>query len=330
MNRRDLIQKVLQGGTVLVVIPSVLTSCSKDPVTILTLTTTATSLITQTTATSGGSITNDGGETIISRGVCWSTNITPSIADNKTIDGAGAGSFSSKITGLIGGITYFVRAYAINASGTGYGMAMSFTTLPATVPVLSTANITSITQTSATCGGTITSDGAASITARGVCWSTSTNPTTAYNKTTDGTGIGAFISSITGLILSTTYYVRAYATNSLGTAYGSERSFITNPGSTITIDLSLPENLSLNTAGGSKIVQNILIINTGTKIVALSAICTHQGCAVGYYSGAGDIECPCHGSVFSTTGSVIKGPASSPLHSYSISKLGNILTISLL
>src|SRR5450759_551656 len=246
MNRRDLIQTVLQGGTVLVVIPSVLTSCSKDPVTILTLTTTATSLITQTTATSGGSITNDGGETIISRGVCWSTNITPSIADNKTIDGAGAGSFSSKITGLIGGITYFVRAYATNASGTGYGMAMSFTTLPATVPVLSTANITSITQTSATCGGTITSDGAASITARGVCWSTSTNPTTAYNKTTDGTGIGAFISSITGLILSTTYYVRAYATNSLGTAYGSERSFITNPGSTITIDLylSLAENIA--------------------------------------------------------------------------------------
>lgn len=100
-------------------------------------------------------------------------------------------------------------------------------------------------------------------------------------------------------------------------------------GTSIDLDLSLAENIALKTTGNSKIVQNILIINTGTKIVALSAICTHQGCTVGYYSGAGDIECPCHGSVFSTTGSVIKGPAFSPLHSYPVSQTGNILTITL-
>jgi cytochrome b6-f complex iron-sulfur subunit len=99
------------------------------------------------------------------------------------------------------------------------------------------------------------------------------------------------------------------------------------PGSSINIDLSLAQNSSLNTSGSSMIVQNILIINTGTKIVALSAICTHQGCAVGYYPGAGDVECPCHGSTFSLSGSVTNGPAFSPLRSYAVSKTGNILTI---
>jgi cytochrome b6-f complex iron-sulfur subunit len=98
-------------------------------------------------------------------------------------------------------------------------------------------------------------------------------------------------------------------------------------GSSINVDLSLAENSALNTTGSSKIVQNILIINTGTQIVALSAICTHEGCTVGYHATAGDIECPCHGSVFSTSGSVITGPAPSALKSYSITKTGNVLTI---
>ena len=100
-------------------------------------------------------------------------------------------------------------------------------------------------------------------------------------------------------------------------------------GSVINLDLSLAENSALNTPGSSKIVQNILIINTGTKIVALSSICTHQGCTVGYNSAAGDIECPCHGSVYSLSGSVINGPAPSPLHSYPVSQTGNILTITI-
>jgi cytochrome b6-f complex iron-sulfur subunit len=103
----------------------------------------------------------------------------------------------------------------------------------------------------------------------------------------------------------------------------------TNPpaGSSINLDLTLAENSSLNTSGSSKLVQNILIINTGTKIVALSAICTHQGCTVGYNSGVGDIECPCHGSTYSLSGSVTNGPAISPLRSYAVSQTGNVLTI---
>lgn len=105
----------------------------------------------------------------------------------------------------------------------------------------------------------------------------------------------------------------------------------TNPDGTsdITLDLSLPVNSALNTSGYSTIIQDILIINTGTKIVALSSICTHQGCTVGYNPAAADIECPCHGSVYSTSGSVINGPAPLPLKSYPVKITGSILTVTL-
>ncbi|MBO6050678.1 MAG: hypothetical protein J6P65_01705 [Bacteroidales bacterium] len=93
-----------------------------------------------------------------------------------------------------------------------------------------TTPVTSITATSATCGGEVTDDGGATVTARGVCWSTSQNPTVSDYHTTNGTGIGSFTSNITGLTPITTYYVRAYATNSIGTAYGEVLTFTTpNP-----------------------------------------------------------------------------------------------------
>lgn len=92
-----------------------------------------------------------------------------------------------------------------------------------------TVSASAILSTTAASGGNITSDGGAAVTARGVCWSITTSPTTALStKTTDGTGTGLFSSSITGLLPNTTYFVRAYATNSSGTAYGSEISFTTN------------------------------------------------------------------------------------------------------
>jgi cytochrome b6-f complex iron-sulfur subunit len=102
------------------------------------------------------------------------------------------------------------------------------------------------------------------------------------------------------------------------------------PGTKINIDLSLADNATLNTTGGSKIVQNVLVINTGSNaFVALTSICTHQGCTVGYDSAATNIKCPCHGSVYALTGSVITGPAPSGLQSYPVSKSGNVLTISI-
>ena len=103
----------------------------------------------------------------------------------------------------------------------------------------------------------------------------------------------------------------------------------TPPSSTLSVDLSLSKYSALNSGGSSMLIQNILVINTGQNIVALSSICTHQGCTVGYNAAKVDIECPCHGSVFSTSGSVLMGPAFTALQSYPVTRSGTVLTITL-
>lgn len=191
-----------------------------------TITTIDSTAITQTSASSGGNITNDGGADITTRGVCWSTTASPTTADSKTTDGTGTGLFTSSLTSLTGNTTYYVRAYAINSAGTSYGNEVSFKTSPV-LPTVTTTAISYITQTTASSGGNATSDGGASITARGVCWSTTATPTIADSKTSDGTETGAFTSSLTGLTGNTTYYVRAFATNSIGTSYGDQLALAT-------------------------------------------------------------------------------------------------------
>lgn len=201
--------------------------------------TTTPSSISLTTAVSGGNITRENGSTIISRGVCWSnTTSSPTIYNYKTVDSKGLGTFTSSLTSLAPGTTYYVRAYATNGIGTAYGPVTSFRTLSATIPTgVTTNSIQSITQKTATSGGNITNDGGATITSRGVCWSNTTSSPTIYNsKTVDGSGTGTFTSSLTGLSANTTYYVRAYASNSAGTAYGTVVSFKTT--STLTVGQS--------------------------------------------------------------------------------------------
>ncbi len=95
------------------------------------------------------------------------------------------------------------------------------------LPEVTTTAITDITPTSAKSGGNVTSDGGAEVTARGVCWNTIGSPTTGDTHTTNGSGLGTFISQMTGLNPNTKYYVRAYATNSVGTGYGNELTFTT-------------------------------------------------------------------------------------------------------
>jgi len=189
------------------------------------LTTAAASAITSTTATIGGNISSDGGSTITARGVCLATTQDPTTANSKTTDGTGAGTFTSSLTGLLPGTTYYVRAYATNSIGTNYGIQVTFTTI-AVAPVLSTTAPTALASTTATSGGTISSDGGSTVTARGVCWATTQNPTTANSKTIDGTGPGTFTSNITGLASGRTYYLRAYATNAVGTSYGDQVTFL--------------------------------------------------------------------------------------------------------
>ena len=149
------------------------------------------------------------------------------LTDHHTSDSSGAGVFTSALTGLSEG-TYYVRAYATNSTGTGYGAQASFTIrATALSPIVTTAGVTNITTVAAHSGGTVNSDGGCCSDCRGVCWNSRGLPTTADNFTTDGTGVGSFSSSLNNLSANTMYYVRAYAVNSVGTSYGEQVTFTT-------------------------------------------------------------------------------------------------------
>jgi hypothetical protein len=196
------------------------------------------------TATSGVNIIANGGNAITSSGICWSINPNPTLLDSINANGNLNGNTSLNLINLSPGTTYYVRAYATNAGGTAYGNQLVFTT-GAALPTLSTLNASNITFNSAIVGGNVTNDGGAPVTQRGVCWSTNQNPTLANNNLIIGSGLGSFNDTITGLSGNTTYYVRAFATNSSGTAYGNQISFTTSTG-----PLSLSCDASCNGWGG--------------------------------------------------------------------------------
>ena len=208
-----------------------LTTLNSNSGSLATLTTIGASSITTNSAVCGGNVTLDGGSSVTQRGVCWSTTQNPSIANSFTINGSGLGTYTSSLTGLSANTTYYVRAYATNALGNSYGDQISFTTsnnVSGSLATLTTSGASSVTTNSAVCGGNVTLDGGSIVTQRGVCWSTSQNPTIANSFTVSGSGLGPFTSSLTGLNVNTTYYVRAFATNSTGTAYGNQISFTTS------------------------------------------------------------------------------------------------------
>ena len=196
-----------------------------------TISTTDVSNITANTAITGGVITYSGPASVSARGVCWGISHDPTIEGNHTEDGTGTGTFTSNLSGLSVNTTYYVRAYATNVHGTYYGKETSFTTNDGAV-IVTTNSVTNVTPTSATCGGSVTvsSGNTFPITSRGVCWATTHNPTIDNAYTSDGSGVGTFTSSITGLTVNTNYYVRAYATNEVGTFYGEEKNFNTTMG----------------------------------------------------------------------------------------------------
>ena len=220
-----------------------------------TVTTTAVTGITTTTSVSGGNVTSDGGASVTVRGVCWGTSVNPTTANSYTTDGSGTGIYTSSITGLSPNTSYHVRAYATNSVNTSYGADVAFTTSPTiSLPTVTTASVTSITLTSAVSGGNVTADGGATVTARGICYNTTSYPSIASPHTSDGTGTGSFVSSMTSLTGNTTYYVRAYATNSQGTAYGDQQIFTTTA---VTYKrLMLPGGTHLlNSGAGGHIIQ---------------------------------------------------------------------------
>lgn len=212
--------------------------------------------ISQTMATATGLVTNSGGALVTERGMCWSTSPTPTVNGNHASNGTGEGSYTVQIIGLTAHTTYYVRAYAINSAGISYGNELTFTTIAET-PTVITSEVTNIGQNSALGGGNVTSDGGASVTNRGICWSTNHNPTLSDSHASGGAGTGVFTANMTGLAANTTYYVRAYATNNAGTAYGEEVSFTTTQNfSAPSVTTSTVTNITETTATGGGNVTN--------------------------------------------------------------------------
>jgi hypothetical protein len=206
-----------------------LAGCKKEKIPVVS-TNEVTTNVTESTATSGGNITDDGGAAVTARGVCWSISNAPSTADSKTTDGSGLGYFSSNITGLSGGETYYIRAYATNSAGTGYGLLILFKT-PAQSPgppiaiTLPANNI-----------------GKFQVTLYGNVYPNYSDTDVKFEfGTTESYGldipVGVVIADGTFTIIQywhtsitsgTLYHYRVRATNSYGTAYGDDMTFTTS------------------------------------------------------------------------------------------------------
>ncbi|MBR4391274.1 MAG: DUF1566 domain-containing protein [Bacteroidales bacterium] len=182
--------------------------------------------VTNNSAKCSGEVTDNGGVTVIEKGICFALTENPTIDDQRVSAGPGIGEFTCILTGLTQNKTYYVRAYAINSVGTSYGLQRSFTTKSA--PTVATLNVTNVTENSATCSGNVSSEGGSSVTERGVCYSLAPNPTINNTTVTSGSGTGSFTCELTNLTKNTKYYVKAYAKNSYGVAYGDEKSFTTD------------------------------------------------------------------------------------------------------
>lgn len=194
-----------------------------------TVTTSVVSNITANSAQCGGSISDNGGFPVTARGVCWNTMGNPDLNGDHTTNGNGNGTFAANLTNLTPGTSYHVRAYATNSTGTVYGVDVVFQTRDG-VCSLSVPQVSGVTATTAVCSSSVESDGGAPITERGICWGTSQAPTIVGSHYAVGVGTGPFSQTLTSLIPSTTYYIRAYATNAHSTYYSEQVSFTTSNG----------------------------------------------------------------------------------------------------
>ena len=284
----------------------------------------------RTSGTGGGNITDGGSSAVTASGLCFGTATNPTLSNGvvSTSPVTTTGAFSSlAMTGLTAGTLYHVRAYATSIIGTSYGSDVTFTTDAPILSTLSTTAITGTTAVSASSGGSISDTGGAVISAKGVCWSTSSGPTTALaTKTSDGTGSANFVSSITGLTPNTLYYVRAYATSAAGTAYGDEKSFTTQVAvPTITV---APASLSfgdvpVNYDSIKPYILSAQFLNTATGDIVVTA---PSGYLVSLSAGSGyasSINVPYTAATLAATNIYVKfTPTAANAYSGSISNVG--------
>lgn len=187
------------------------------------------------------------------------TTITGS-GSNTTISGLDPGTYTFQVTNAAGSISGSSAIVTINAQ--------------MMTPTIMTSSVIDATQSNASSGGNVTSDGGATVTARGVCWSTTSSPTILNSKTSDGLSIGTFTSTITGLINGVTYHIRAYATNCKGTAYGSDIQYIHNSTGIEDIrgdDISVfpnPVSGMLNIVYKDENFETIMILNSQGRLLS--------------------------------------------------------------
>lgn len=247
-----------------------------------------------TSAVSSDTTKANGGEFILFRGICIDTIPLPVINSCVVAPGNTLGAYTTSLSSLIPGKRYRVRAFATNKNGTAYGDTVSFLTTALSVPTLTTDTITGITNNGASGGGTISSDGGSPVTARGLCYSTTINPTIANSLSPSGSGSGSFSTTLSGLTSSVTYYVRAYATNAVGTAYGAQRSFTTILLSvpTITTDTinaitctGANSGLNCSNSGGSTINSQGVCYGT-SALPTIAGLKVTTGTGVGHFSAS--------------------------------------------
>jgi starch-binding outer membrane protein SusE/F len=243
------------------------------------LATTQTLDVTSNSAMVVGFVVADG-QGFLQRGICFSTSPEPTINDGTSVynnEGKTA-TFKVTLTGLDYATTYYARAYGkLRDETVVYGEQMTFTTLPV-VPTVTTGEFEVTSFSTATGSGNVTNAGGADVTARGVVYGTVANPTLENSVATFGEGTGEFEAELTNLRGSTTYYVRAYATNSAGTGYGPEVSFITDDAPTVTLWVAggfqgwSPENakFSLMNSEDNRIVEGYVYFHEASdyKIVS--------------------------------------------------------------
>lgn len=273
-----------------------LIACTPDPEKSTVLTKEVSS-ITSNAANVICEVTDDGGAEVTVRGLCWSTNEIPVIETDAIINsGSGIGIYEIVIENLTPFTTYYARAYAVNSVGIGYGETKVFTTKRLVdIPTVTTNLVSDITETSIVCGGNVISDGGAEVTSRGLCWSDTDNPTIENGFSVGcGSGLGNFEIEINELAPSTTYYIRAYAVNSEGVAYGDMNVFATkNMIGTPEISTTAVYDITATSAicGGN-------ITSNGGDEVTLRGVCwsmtnnptLEDGLSMGSGNGVGSFE----------------------------------------
>ncbi len=252
--------------------------------------TSAISSVTASSAQGGGEVTDDGGFTVSAYGLCWGKASNPTIDGEASVDGKGKAKFTHNIIGLSANTTYYVRAYATNEIGTSYGENQTFTTTDGKATI-TTAKVTNITALTATCGGTVGETGGGTIKAVGVCWATTQNPTISNSHTTDGSSTGSFTSSLTGLTPNTKYYIRAYVTTDVTTTYGEQETFTTQSGLaelTTTTATSTSNTISsggkITSDGGYAITARGICYSTSNSSPDLKDKFTTDGKGLGEYT----------------------------------------------